>query len=705
MKRSLSLVLCLAILMSVFSLFGVTASAAGVSDIFDVVTDGCENGEITYKINLKAGASFYGTTIYVEYDTDVLEVIEGDKTGAYMVDDGFGDMQPNINGMYIGGTTDDNDNIYALAFVNTSDITTKSKKTFMQITFRAKVVKAETDVKFSCYEFLSQSEPENNIQHGATRVIDTLEANVEGILRMKSVSATESGLKVTWYPLSDADRYVVQRKTSGSTTWGTVADEVKASSYTDEDVTDNTKYAYRVKAYKGNTATDYSGSLSYRYLKAPSTLEAEVGANKVNLSWSKVTGASYYKVSRRVVNADGSYGSWTTLSSKCTDTKYTDAKSLSSGKTYQYSVRTGASDGMSATNCFATITYVGVTVVKLENKASGVKVSWDKVSGASKYRVYRKYSGESSYTKLKDVTTTSYTDTAVTQNKKVYYAVRVYDTNNNYSALATNSTTFIKTPSPKVSTLSTGVKVSWSKVTGAEEYIVYRKTSSATKWTTLKTVTGTSYTDTTAKSGTTYYYSVKAVKGSVKSSMYTNIKIMFLATPKVTVSNLSSGVKVSWGKISGAKGYYVYRKTSSGTYTKIATIKSGTTVSYTDKTAKAGTKYYYTVKAYNGSYVSSTKSSDIIKRIAMPTLKSAVSGKSGITFKWGTVTGAEGYIVYRKTGSGSWVKLATVKGGTKSSYLDKSAKKGTTYTYTVRAYSGASQSSRNTTGLTVKDKY
>ena len=69
------------------------------------------------------------------------------------------------------------------------------------------------------------------------------------------------------------------------------------------------------------------------------------------------------------------------------------------------------------------------------------------------------------------------------------------------------------------------------------------------------------------------------------------------------------------------------------------------------------------------------------------------------------MTGATGYIVYRKTGNGGWQKLATVTGNAKISYLDKTAKKGTTYTYTVKAYYGTSTSAYNTKGLTIKDKY
>ena len=57
-------------------------------------------------------------------------------------------------------------------------------------------------------------------------------------------------------------------------------------------------------------------------------------------------------------------------------------------------------------------------------------------------------------------------------------------------------------------------------------------------------------------------------------------------------------VNLKWQKVNGAAGYVVYRSTKKGSgYTKIAQITKGSTVKYTDKTAKKGKKYYYKVRA------------------------------------------------------------------------------------------------------------
>ena len=171
------------------------------------------------------------------------------------------------------------------------------------------------------------------------------------------------------------------------------------------------------------------------------------------------------------------------------------------------------------------------------------------------------------------------------------------------------------------------------------------------------------------------------------------------------IENTADGVKITWAKENGADKYYVYRKTgSSGKYSKIATVKGNSKVTYTDKSAKSGKKYYYYVKAVNEAGSSSASNSKSIYYLADTTLSTPKSTKSGITLKWKKVTGAEGYKVYRKTGSGSYEKIVTVKGNTKVTYTDKKAKKGKTYTYKIRAYKSKTYSAYSN-AKKIKDKY
>jgi fibronectin type 3 domain-containing protein len=265
---------------------------------------------------------------------------------------------------------------------------------------------------------------------------------------------------------------------------------------------------------------------------------------------------------------------------------------------------------------------------------------------------------------------------------------------NSYKSNYTNMLTLTK-PTVKVANTSTGVKVTWSKTTGATGYIVYRKTAKGT-FTAIKTITSgstVSYVDTTAKAGTTYYYTVRAYAGSNKSnksSYVTDVSIKYLAQPTVTLTNTSTGVKISWTKSTGAGGYYVYRKAPGDK--KWTLINKASNLSYTDTTAKVGTTYYYTVKAYSGKTYSSYVTDKTIKRLTQPVVTLSNVTK-GVKISWKKITGATGYIVYRKTASGSWSRIKTITSASTLSYTDTTGKNGTTYYYTVKAYSGSINSS------------
>jgi hypothetical protein len=121
-----------------------------------------------------------------------------------------------------------------------------------------------------------------------------------------------------------------------------------------------------------------------------------------------------------------------------------------------------------------------------------------------------------------------------------------------------------------------------------------------------KTLTkGTDYT-VSYKGGTDLgtSYVIVTGKGSYTDKVMKSYTIN-LATPSLSSASISgSSVKVTWKKVTGAKGYYVYRKISGSTWKRVGTVKSGTTVSYIDKTVVKGKTYIYTVRAYNGSQVS-----------------------------------------------------------------------------------------------------
>ena len=153
-------------------------------------------------------------------------------------------------------------------------------------------------------------------------------------------------------------------------------------------------------------------------------------------------------------------------------------------------------------------------VAKIMTYAGKPRLSWKAIDGADKYYIYRSTDGET-FKYYEKTTKTSYTDTKAKVGTKYYYKVKAarnvdgVNIGSAYSAIKTVTATIAK-PTVKITTVSGKPKLSWSKVTGADKYYVYRSTDGK-DYTILIKTTKTSVTNTGAKKGTKYYYKVKAI--------------------------------------------------------------------------------------------------------------------------------------------------------------------------------------------------
>ena len=170
-------------------------------------------------------------------------------------------------------------------------------------------------------------------------------------------------------------------------------------------------------------------------------------------------------------------------------------------------------------------------VVKSSNVASSgkIKLTWNKVEGAVKYKVYRSTAKFGKYSLMKTVTGgTSYTNTNAVPGKYYYYYVLAVGADGKNSARHSivGRTCDLAKPVVKITTASGKPKLSWNKVEGAVSYKVYRATSKDGKYTLMKTVkNATTYTNLNAVKGKTYYYKVMAVHSkSAANSPYSAVK-------------------------------------------------------------------------------------------------------------------------------------------------------------------------------------
>ena len=248
--------------------------------------------------------------------------------------------------------------------------------------------------------------------------------------------------------------------------------------------------------------------------------------------------------------------------------------------------------------------------------------------------------------------------------------------------------------------VSNGIQVTWQAADGAAQYRVYRKAEGVTKWSIIAHTTDTSYVDKTAEAGVKYTYTVRgiAADGKTLSSGYDGNGVSAMI-PKSTApadvklvgaKAVSGGIQVTWQAADGAAQYRVYRKAEGATKWSIIAHTTGT--SYVDKTAEAGVKYTYTVRGiaadgktlssgYDGNGVSAMIPKSTAPAIVKLTGAKEVNG--GIQVTWQAADGAAQYRVYRKDAVNTgWTVLTSSATGT--SFVDKTAVAGVTYTYTVR---------------------
>lgn len=162
-----------------------------------------------------------------------------------------------------------------------------------------------------------------------------------------------------------------------------------------------------------------------------------------------------------------------------------------------------------------------------------------------------------------------------------------------------------------------------------------------------------------------------------------------------SMENTAGGVKITWNKIEGADGYYLYRSsTGKSSWKRIRKAVSADETSYTDTDVTLGKTQYYRVKGYASEEKNIGETGETKRNVflAAPGLQVTLSAKGNL-LKWNRVAGAGGYYVYRRTSdSAAWSQVAKITEPGEIAWWDTSAANGSSWRYTVRAYSGDSLS-------------
>ena len=338
--------------------------------------------------------------------------------------------------------------------------------------------------------------------------------------------------------------------------------------------------------------------------------------------------------------------------------------------------------------------------------ATSIKVSWSSVSGATKYEVYRSTKYDTGYVKVGETTGTSYTSKGLIIGNTYYYKIKAIasDTaaNSTYSSISSctlsqsnNTVTNLKVEK----STSTSIKASWSSVSGATKYEVYRSTKYDTGYVKVGETTNTSYTSNNLTPGKTYYYKIKVAGGNTYSKIVNCplplSKPSYLGIEKPTPNS----IKVSWRKVGNTIKYEIYRSTKYDTgYVKIGET---TSTSYTSNNLAQGKTYYYKIKAIGSSVAASSEYSSIVKA-TLPLnepinirIENLVSGS--IKVSWSPVADAEKYEVYRSTTqNGQYSKVGET---TNTYYTSKGLTIEKRYYYKVKAIASESIANSKYSGI------
>ncbi|MBO4926693.1 MAG: hypothetical protein J5379_00360 [Clostridiales bacterium] len=324
---------------------------------------------------------------------------------------------------------------------------------------------------------------------------------------------------IGWSSIPGAASYDVMYSTDG-TSFKTAKSCGSSQTYTSHTgLTAGKKYSYKVLAKNsaGNTIAVTSVKSAVT-LASPAMTATQLRADgSISISWSKASGADRYNVYRSTVSESGPFEYIASVQGK---ESYVD-KNTTPGQKYYY--RVCAYKKIDGTTFYGEYSDVGSVTYRVVSNLSvtpksGVtmSISWGSVSGAYSYDVMFKADGGSfKVAKSTGSSQTSCSHTGLAAGKRYSYMIIARNSSGKIIAISgVKAAVALATPTLNSATsTSSGVKLSWSKASGADRYNVYRSTSKNGTYEYVASVQGTeTYTDTSAKSGTTYYYKVRAYK-------------------------------------------------------------------------------------------------------------------------------------------------------------------------------------------------
>lgn len=301
-------------------------------------------------------------------------------------------------------------------------------------------------------------------------------------------------------------------------------------------------------------------------------------------------------------------------------------------------------------------------LVLVQVSEEAVELSWQAVTGAHGYRIFRSEDAGETYhllSQMEDGTVTVYRDQAIEFNKIYLYQVCAFvslpedGAEEKVQETEQLTSSADHTSAEDVLEEETAVSTEQGVVTGEESGLLLGECSDVI----------TCYTPLAVPE-------VTAVKGQDYQSLL-----------------------VEWTAVDGAAGYQVYRsEKKDGDYAVVTESEDGSVSSYTDSGCKCGVNYYYYVKAVQkveAEVIYGKASNTLSGRTAPNEVQlsgSTESSATEVTLSWKQSAGASGYEIYKKTGNGDYQLAKKIEDSTVLSWTETGLTKEKKYTYRIRPY-------------------
>lgn len=337
------------------------------------------------------------------------------------------------------------------------------------------------------------------------------------------------------------------------------------------------------------------------------------GKNRVQISWNPVEGAEGYIIYRKVGTGKSQYIMMTSGTSRVDTTA--SGSEYNFYFVYPYYTQNGKRIicTQNASYTYAKATLAEAKNVKAEKGGKNkVKLSWNSVSGAEGYIVYKR-GADGAFKYIGMTGKLTFTDTKASGSEYNFYKIYPYYKENGKNVIGTvkgyvyAKAGLFAVTNLKAQNIGKNIKITWGKVKDADGYIIYRKEGEkAFQYLYMKGADATSFVDTKCAGDCYNFYRVypyynddnsKRILGASNSYVYSAVRIDSVTQVQASATGYGE-LTVSWGKTYGAEGYYILKQTGSGDSVVYDVVEGSNNCQYIDKNASLTETNTYGIMPY-----------------------------------------------------------------------------------------------------------